>query len=128
MNRTVRDCVSEPCLGPKALDENAAGASAGLLRANGSPMRRLYLHNAAVQLCAIHAFHCCLHVRSATPDADGCRDIEWERAVQGTVCKQRPRQQKPSRSALYCSACSDALKADEKLWLYEYQPCPCARG
>ena len=55
------------CLGSEALDEDAAGASARLLCANGSPVRWLYFHNAAIQLHAVHAFHCCLHTRLATP-------------------------------------------------------------
>ena len=58
---------SGTCLGSKALDEDAAGASAGLVCANGRFVRRLYLHGAPIQVHAIHPLHCCLHIRPANP-------------------------------------------------------------
>ena len=48
------------CLRSKAFDEDAAGTSAGFISADGSIVCWLYFHFAPTQICAIHAFHCCL--------------------------------------------------------------------
>ena len=48
------------CLGSEAFDKDAAGASAGFISADGGTVCWLYFHFAPIEICAIHAFHCCL--------------------------------------------------------------------
>ena len=102
-----RGSETGPCLGCKAFDEDAAGAIAGLLCANGSAVRWLDFHNAPIQLHAIHAFHCCLHVRPAAPHAEGCQCVTgagWSTDSLQAVCLAVAGQ----GGTMLCPACPEA--------------------